>query len=175
MQIFRYALGGAALAIGATSALSLELAALAPCYTRIYSVDHLEAQPAQNVVTLALSLRLEEGFATVRLTGTDRAGRSGFLSFMCHESASGIYTDGCNTLEGDSQIWIQPQENGDISIRTRNVFLSDIGQGIDYLDDVEGHYRFYLEEGPHAYEPNTGPFYTFRLSPSEPADCVEAG
>ncbi|WP_299825532.1 hypothetical protein [uncultured Roseobacter sp.] len=174
MQIFRYALCGVILSAVASVALSLELETLAPCYTRSYSADHLAAQPAQNVTTLTLSLRIEDGFAIARLTGTDRAGRAGFLSFMCSESAPGLYDDGCNTLEGDSQIWVQPQQHGEILVRTRNVFLSDIGQGIDYRDDIEGHYRFYLEDGPHSYEPNTGPFYTFRLNPADAEACASA-
>lgn len=175
MQRIVRALCGAFLTLAASAAAGFDLAALAPCYTRDYSAAHLDAHPVQNVATLALSLRPDAGFAIARLTGTDRTGRPGHLSFMCSETAPGQFDDGCATAEGDSQIWITLDETGDVTLRTRNVFLSDIGQGIDYLDDVEGHYRFYLEEGPHSYAPNTGPFYSFRLGAAAARNCNETG
>ncbi|WP_300056980.1 hypothetical protein [uncultured Roseobacter sp.] len=175
MCYMRCALSGAILTGVATAAASFELATLAPCYTRSYTAAHLKAHPSQNVATLSLALRAEEGFAIAQLTGRDRDGRPGHLSFMCWESAPGAYADGCNTLEGDSQMWITVETDGGIAMRTRNVFLSDIGQGIDYLDDVEGHYRFYLEEAEHSFEPGTGPFFTFRLAPAEAEACADPG
>ena len=151
-------------------AWSVALEDLSRCYTRTYTAAHLRSQPKQNVKTLALMIDAKG--KSVTLSGTSRAGQSGYLWFSCFENVgTATYAPSCATFEADSQLWINERSDGSIVIKTRNTFLSDVGEDIGYVDDPEDHYMFYLDEANHSYIISNGPFFHYRLYPATAGAC----
>ena len=158
-------------AIGFTALTSSAAAGLgdaASCYKRTYSAKHLANQPNQNIKTLTLSIESADSTQSLTLAGTNRSGQFGYMKFVCYNSPK----SGCGTFESDSQLWVAPQVDNSIIIKTRNTYLSDVGGEYDHLEkDFEKHHMFYLEEGKHSYTIGSGPFYHFRLYPTALGDC----